>query len=261
MEQRFMAAVVHDPEGRLARSASREARKLCEIYESVCVVATPETAASTLEPLLASGVRIAFEEAGRIGESRRRALRNALEAGALSVHYCDLDRALYWTSNHGHELRTLAQSETGAFALLGRTRRAWLSHPASQRVTEELTNTAISSLIGLRVDATAGSCLLSKEVASLILSRSTEPTNATDGEWPAIVYAALGSSAFISRACDGLAFETPTYYAEEVANTGSLEAWVKLNYDKAEVWRARMQLSLVSIDALIRIVGRKQVGP
>ena len=95
---------------------------------------------------------------------------------------------------------------------LGRT-------PAVQRVAEGATNHAASLALGRRLDATAGACWLTRAGAAIVLAGSVEETNATDLEWPALVYTA-GKGRLAYVATEGLEFETAEFYAPEIGARG-----------------------------------------
>lgn len=106
-----------------------------------------------------------------------------------------------------------------------------------------------------RLDATAGACWLSREGAKLVLAGSTEQTKATDLEWPALILKEdrrrLGGVTL-----EGLEFETAEFHGPEVAAAGGIAAWLRLAYDRPEVWRDRLRLAADSVDALTRVLGQ-----
>ena len=140
------------------------------------------------------------------------------------------------------------------YACLGRTARAFATHPDVQRLTETVTNTALSLALGRRLDAVAGASWLSRAGAELILPRSIETTNATDLEWPALIALVDPRRIGLLR-CEGLEFETAAFYPEAIAAAGGLAAWLHRTYDHPESWRARTQLAADSIAALARVLG------
>jgi hypothetical protein len=117
-----------------------------------------------------------------------------------------------------------------------------------------VTNATVSAALGRRVDVTSGSCLVSRAAAELIVRVSSEVSNATDAEWPAIVLLEKGARGFATKRVEGLAFETPAFFEEEIARAGSLEAWAAERYDTPAMWRSRLQLSMDSVSALVRVL-------
>ena len=91
------------------------------------------------------------------------------------------------------------------------------------------------------MDVTAGSNGTSLAGATTILAHSIEPTNATDCEWPLIVANQPEMQVqFIET--DGLAFETATFFGDEVFAAA----------DSAENWAKRVQLARESVEASLR---------
>jgi hypothetical protein len=123
-----------------------------------------------------------------------------------------------------------------------------------------VTNAAVSSALGRRVDATSGSSLIRREAGELIIRASSEVSNATDAEWPAIIFLAEGARALATKRVEGLAFETPAYFEAEIKRAGSLEAWTAERYDTPAMWRSRLQLSMDSVAALVRVLAEGGPG-
>jgi hypothetical protein len=252
-----LASTAHSPDGRLISALTRNASLLGR-YEAV-FVAVSEASDARLCGQLADLGAVVLPGDSRIGVARRAALAAAGAVADDAILYCDFDRWLHWAGRFPDELaavpaRPARRRPAPWYVCLGRTARAFATHPAPQRVAEGATNRALSLLVGRRLDATAGACWLSREGAELILRESTEATNATDLEWPALMYRAdpwrLGS-----LACEGLEFETAAFYPEEVAAAGGEAAWIRATYERPEVWRDRLRLAADSVAAACRVLG------
>ncbi len=252
-----LTATLHDPDGRL-RPALEERGERLEGYAAVYVAATAATDRRLGEMLRERGAMvIAGDE--RIGVARRAALGAAVDRGHAGYLACDFDRWLHWAGCFPEELagvpsRLAKRRPAPWYACLGRTGRAFASHPPVQRAAERATNHALSLAVGRRLDATAGACWLSAEGAGLILRESVEATNATDLEWPALIHRADPRRlAFL--ATEGLEFETAIFAAAEVAEAGGGAAWVRARYERPEVWLARLRLAADSVEAACRVLG------
>ncbi len=101
------------------------------------------------------------------------------------------------------------------YVCLGRTARAFATHPAAQRLPETATNRALSAAAGRPLDAVAGAAWLTPEAAEIILAGSREPTAATDLEWPALILR-HDPSRLRGLRCEGLEWETPDFHAAEI---------------------------------------------
>lgn len=250
-----LVATVHDPEGRFLDLARRSGASLAH-YSASYFRATPTTDLNLLKFLHEFG-HVTVGEANQIGQSRREVLRQARSNGAEAILYCDFDRWLHWEENHQTELEGLTAAiqrthSDKSYVCLGRTERAFGTHPRVQRRTEEFSNGIISLLVGQELDATAGACWLTARAADLILSASIETSNATDLEWPALV-AVRDRSLLGGLRLDGLEFETATFHRREIAAAGGLDSWLAATYERPEVWEGRLGLMTASVRAALRV--------
>ncbi len=251
---------VHDPEFRIGRVLQALLPDLNLPYRGAYGTASPETADATVSLLEKLGP-VRRDTANRaIGVARRQALKLALEGPAGYFHYCDLDRLLHWWRTYPDELRaTVARIPGCDYLVVGRTDRAFQTHPECQRLTEAITN-RVGTLLLRRFwpdapgwDFAAGSAALSRAVAAQILARSRAESNATDLEWPVLAAAAGHRVEFV--AVEGLEFETADYYPDEVAASGSVDAWVEARSTLDE-WIARTRLTYESLLAAREALGR-----
>ncbi|MHB8990794.1 MAG: hypothetical protein ACYC66_04015 [Chloroflexota bacterium] len=249
-----LVSTLHDPDGRMVDATSRLYGRIANLYEGVAVVPTSSTSPRLLDALPGAIVRPLAESDGSIGVGRRHALRLGIESGARHLHYCDFDRVLHWVERYPEELDSaLGAIQRHDYLILGRTDRAFATHPRVQRDTETITNHAFSLWYGKPVDVTAGSCGVSLQAAELLLRRSTAQTNATDAEWPALVCLSEGLRVGYLET-EGLEFETPDYFRDEIARAGSLDAWLEERSRPLAAWIARTRLTLESLEAALAVV-------
>jgi len=253
-----LIATVHDPERRLLPMIEGCGEALAA-YPAVYVFATEHTDPQVLDALRAGGVSIDVGPAGASGVGQRHVLVTAVAAGHEHLFYCDVDRWLHWAGSFPQELSRLAgrieQDHADAwYVCLGRTDRAFRTHPLAQTLPETITNRALSTVAGRRLDATAGAAWIRSAGARLILAGSTVTTKATDLEWPGLIIRAdrkRVQGAFL----EGLEFETADAWPEEIARLGSVEAWMQDTYDQPRTLRDRLQLAADSITALMEVTG------
>ncbi len=248
-----LVTTLHDPAGRMVKATRRWLAPLKEMYETIAVVPTSATSPLLLETLQGTVVEPLEESNGSIGVGRRHALRLGLESGTPHLHYCDFDRILHWIWRYPQELASVVEAiQQHDYLILGRTERAFATHPRVQRDTEGITNHAFSLWFGHPVDVSAGSCGVSRRAAERLLEGSTAPTNATDAEWPALVRLMKGGRVGYLQT-EGLEFETPDYFEDEIAQAGSLEAWLEERSRSLSGWISRTRLTLESIEATQRV--------
>jgi hypothetical protein len=187
-----------------------------------------------------------------IGDVRRETIRVALGESTTHLQMSDFDRALHWVAHYPLEL-DLVVGEIMHYDLLvlGRTPRAWATHPAYQAETEPLFNRVFALVTGMPWDVGAGSRGLSRRAAEMLLQRSCEETVGVDAELPLLALAQDGYRVGY-RACEGLEFETADRFGPEIAAAGSYEAWeAQINSDPAR-WAYRLKVALLIAEAAVR---------
>ena len=255
-----LITTVHDPERRLLRGL-RGCGAALSTYGAVYAFVTENTDSRVIKGLCEADVHTEVGPAGVSGIGQRTVLASAVRAGHNDIFYCDFDRWLHWRGAYPEELESLPRRIGREYAdawylCLGRTERALATHPVAQSLPETITNRALSTVAGNELDATAGAAWIRSAGAKLILDGSTVNTKATDLEWPGLVLRedlARVQGAFL----EGLEFETADGYAKEIAEMGSLEAWIRATYDRPEILRERLQLAAESITALMHVTGER----
>ena len=226
-------------------------------YPAVSVAATVVTDPRVTTRLEQLGVRVV--EGGVTGVARRAALE-AIPSG-LGSSNIDFDRWLHWLMAWPEELALLSSRVERVAArqkvkpwciVLGRTARAFQTHPSVQRLPETATNRTLSLAAGKSLDAVSGAVWLSTEAREIVLASSSEETAATDLEWAGLILrrdpARLHGLRF-----EGLEWETPDLHTAEIARSGGLEHWVRETYDTPAMWTSRLQLAAASVSALQRV--------
>jgi hypothetical protein len=254
-----LAATHHDPTNAMLPQALRVLPHLHTLYTSIVMLATPTTGERTMETLRAHDVRVEREPHSdrigleTVGLARQQAIRLAAELDAEFVQLCDWDRVLHWAELYPDELRDVADAiPRHDLLILGRTPRAFATHPRVQRDTETIVNHTFGLAFGQELDVTAASRGLSHRSLDALLSLpSPEPTIGNDCAWP--LYLARFPELVIGYAAtEGLEWETPDRYADEIGAAGGLDAWIA-NFDaRPEQWEFRMQLALHEVAAINR---------
>jgi hypothetical protein len=171
------------------------------------------------------------------------------------VHLCDFDRLLHWWHHWRDELAaTLARLPAADLTILGRTERAWSTHPANQLETEGLANRLVSHFYGADVDIASGSRGLSRQAVEFLGTHSRVHDVGTDGEWPLLLRRAARFRC-AQLLVEGLEFETADAYPDEVAAAGGPDAWnAGLDRDAGR-WAFRTRLAGDIIAGALSAVG------
>lgn len=255
-----LVATLHDPDASCLPFLERsDVVAALGWYPSVTVAATVVTDARVIDRLQALGVLTV--EGGTTGVARRAALEDS--APHLASCNIDFDRWLHWLTTWPDELGNLSdriarvvgrQKITPWCVVLGRTARAFATHPLVQRLPETATNRTLSLAAGKTLDAVSGAVWLSAEGREIVLASSVEASAATDLEWAGLILR-QDSARLHGLRFEGLEWETPDFHAAAIAEAGSLESWTQQNFDTAAMWTSRLQLASASVSALQRVLG------
>ncbi len=252
-----LAATLHDPDDRQLDQALRVLPALRQRYAALVVVASPQTTAHSRATLADAGVAIVAQAPGAgsletLGLVRRQTLAAALDRGASHLHLCDWDRVIHWAEHWPAELaEVVAAIPSYDCLILGRTTRAWATHPQVQRDTEALINHVFGLAWGQPLDITAASRGLSARAAQHLLAHCPEPTIGNDGAWP-LALARDPALVIGYAATEGLEWETPDRYADEIAAVGGLDAWLAHFDHDLDHWATRLKLAQLEAEAIGR---------
>jgi len=192
MHRVTLVSTLHDSVGWSIAPLNEQAKFLREIYDRRLVVVTKMTSPKVVDALEASGWVLVSPKSNigvdNISDSRRRVLSAGLDSSTNHIHIVDMDRILHWAANYPDELReTVAHIPSSDFTILGRTPRAFMTHPRNQTDTESIANRVFSLIYGRDIDITAASRGISSEAAEIILRYSKGRFFDSDSEWPTIL--------------------------------------------------------------------------
>jgi hypothetical protein len=135
------------------------------------------------------------------------------------------------------------------FTVLGRTPRAFESHPRIQRDTEAIVNHVFSTVSGHAWDVTAATRGLSRQAAEAILAGCPDIEVSTDVSWP-LYLVRMGGFTLSYLETDGMEFETPDRYEDQIGQAGGLAQWIaRLDADPRN-WAHRLDMARVEVEAM-----------
>ena len=174
-----LAILYHDPDGKLESQVRQMLPILTGIFSGIAICASPQANGDVLTIWQNAGALIEVESRStnpaiyKLGMARRAAVTLALDLGTSHVLYCDGDRIVHWAAHYPDELCAAAERiHEYDFTVLGRTERAFQSHPGVQRDTEGIINTVFGACyrpelgygIGIAWVIAAGDCGLKRTV-------------------------------------------------------------------------------------------------
>jgi len=251
-----LAATYHDPDGRLQEQSGRLLPILQKLFSGIAIQASSVTMPEALAPLAAAGVQVSHDplEASSglatVGRSRLSAVGMALAQQASTVLYVDWDRALHWAEIYPEELKsTLDRVVEYDCLVVGRSERAFTSHPRFQTDTEAIINHLFAVVSGNQWDVTAATRGLSRRAAEAILAGCADQEVSVDVSWPLFLQHA-GSYSLGYLATEGMEFETADRYSAEIAAAGGRDRWIAALERDPRHWAHRLHLAQIEVAAL-----------
>ena len=259
-----LTMVYHDPAGRMLDQLARTLPAITSIFADVIVQASASANQQGVRWLRDAGAqvfpaRLSSAPNGPhradgigIGRLRREVVRLACQHTAAShALYCDADRVLHWAEFYPAEFRAASEAvQQFDFTVLGRTPRAFESHPRTQRDTEVIINRLFGQVSGLPWnDVTSGARGVSRAAVEAIVANVEDDELSTDISWTMYVQQNTAWSIGYIEA-DGLEFETADRFADEVSAIGYAAWLARLENDPHE-WAFRFDLARVEIEALL----------
>lgn len=256
-----LAITYHDPEGRMRDQIARALSALARIFATIAVQASPTANQGCLELFATAGALIAREDdprsdgARRTSQGRRATIATALTTGAPFLMYCDGDRVLHWVERYPDELAALARRvPDNDFTVIGRTPRAFDSHPRIQRDTEAIINHVFGVVSARDWDVTAAARGMSRRAAEAIVATCPDGGIATDVVWPLFLRRA-GGFTLGYVATEGLEFETGDRYPDQIAAAGGYDRWLaQLDADPRR-WAHRLDAARIEVEAMVPFIG------
>jgi hypothetical protein len=194
------------------------------------------------------------------GEGRHASLAAALDGAVDTIHYVDFDRLLRWVETRPEEWKVAVQALEGLDCVIfGRTEAAYSTHPQALVKTEAISNRVVSHLLGMLVDASAGSKGFSRGAVEFLLAHSRQGRAlGMDGEWPVLLHRAGYRVDYME--VDGLDWESADRY-QDVPASPERQSRTAAEYDRdASNWRHRAavaeEIVAAGLEASLRKIGK-----
>ena len=261
-----LATTVHDPGGRMLEQTARALPVLRDVFAGIAAQATHAASDKTLGLLHDAGALIRQDPAERfagymkLGRPRRESVELALQSDQPFILFCDFDRVIHWAEYYLDELAAVvARLSESDFTVLGRTERAFASHPRVQRDTESIINHVFAMTSDKPWDITAAARGLSRHAAEAMLAGCPDESIGTDASWPLFMQRAGGfSMSYI--ATEGLEFETADRFGDEIAVAGGLAQWLARMDADPRNWAQRLEMARLSVEAMLPYVRNQAQG-
>jgi hypothetical protein len=242
MKNISLATPLHDPNSLIIPILLKNGEKLMELYEGkIGINVTQNTSKKTLNVFNDLGIETNIIEASAgLGDDYRKAIKAALKYNTPVIQLLDFDRALHWIERFPEELSKVLEeivSKKG-FTSFVRSRRAFETHPITQRSTETAVNAIASEVAGMGVDIMSGSFAMERKLAEQILEESKRNDFGFYAE-PLMIGKKNG---FLIQTVevDGLEWETPDQYKDQIEKYG-YSGWLD-RFESLNEWEKRVKL-------------------
>lgn len=255
-----LSITYHDPQGGLIPQISQHLPRLQQMFSDIAVRASRQANDGSLSLFESLGALVEVDsspdqnQGPQIGRARREALALALEFDTPFYMHCDGDRILHWVENYPIELADIIRRiPEHDFTVLGRTTRAFNSHPRMQRDTEAIVNHLFHANTGSAWDVMIGARGLSRRAAQAVVDRSQDNEISVDVTWPLLIRSLEGYS-LAYFATEGLEFETHDRFGDELEAAGSLNAWMQQLDSDIHKWLHRLEYVRLDLEAMLPFV-------
>jgi hypothetical protein len=158
-----------------------------------------------------------------------------------SLLYTDFDRLVHWVMRFPEELAQIITSQlNNEFVLIGRTARAFNTHPETQRSTEQLANTFGSQILNVAktIDLVSACWMAKKPLIEKGLSFETTTSRGFYAMWPIHFWTLAKIPHYVE--VEGMEWETPDRYQKEITELG-YDHWLE-QFQTSDEWKRRVGL-------------------
>lgn len=248
----ILVSPLHDSEARLEEEIIKYGSKLNDIVENSFVASVTKNSSkkifSALEKSELNYKILPLEIENTLGNNYRNAIRLGLEKNTTHVLLVDFDRSLHWVRRFPLELEQIKKTldNLKGFTSFVRSRRAFESHPLTQRATETTINAIASELAKKDIDIMSGAFGLDKNFAEVLLKSSSRNDF---GFYAEILEIALKNNIQINTVeVEGLEWETPDQYKDKIEKEGYSQ-WLN-EFESLPEWEKRVKLIEKSTEVL-----------
>ena len=253
----ILSSTYHDPYFRLKSLLATALPMIKEIFSQKIVYCTPSTKDAAYEFLTNEGFQVIISESIKQVENYKKSIKIAVDyvenSQVQKIFYIDFDRLIHWINSYPDEFYNLFKSNSDVDYLhIGRTSRAFKTHPATQKETEKIINDLSSKTLGFKetIDIISVCYLFTRELGERIIEFKDTTTTGFYCVWPIIFWKLALKTRYIE--VEGLEWESPDRFQPEISKVGYNE-WLR-EFQSPEEWKKRVQFVQDAIDELTLVV-------
>lgn len=253
----ILSSTYHDPHFRLKSLLVLALPTINELFSQKIVYCTPSTNNDAYDFLTNEGIQVIISESIKQVENYKKSIKIAIDnvenPDNQKIFYIDFDRLIHWINSYPDEFRNIFKINSDIDYLhIGRTSRAFETHPSTQKETEKIINELGSKTLGSKetMDIISVCYLFTKELGEKILKFKNFTKTGFYCTWPIIFWKYASKNRYIE--VNGLEWETPDRFQTEITKVG-YDEWLK-KFQSPEEWKKRVQFVQDAIDELTLLV-------
>ncbi len=240
----LLCSTFHDPEFRLKSLLNKVASIIIKFFSKTVICLTPTTSEEVYKFLSQEGFKIVIEPSIRNVDTYRKAIIETLnkieKPQTEKIFYIDFDRLIHWIDAYPNEFIDLINNRIDVDYLhIGRTLRAFETHPLTQQKTEFIVNEIGSKVLGFSktIDIISVCCIFTKELGEKLMDIKNETATGFYCTWPLLFWNWATKKQYIE--VEGLEWETPDRFKAEIANLG-FNNWMN-QFQSPNEWEKRVR--------------------
>ncbi|MCP4764342.1 MAG: hypothetical protein GY870_21390 [archaeon] len=257
----ILVSTFHDPDSSLLDLLKKTLPDIKELFEIRVVCCTPSTDEIMKNLLIKEGFKVITSPSMRQVETYRSTIQLGIDSfkdfddltkNGKNIFHIDFDRLLHWISKYPAELRQiLIENKEYEFVHIGRTTRAFETHPITQKKTEIIVNQLGSKVLGFTQthDILSVCYIITKKLAEKLLKVKNRTSVGFYCTWPIYLWSWSSSNKYLE--VEGHEWETPDRFKKEILEIG-YDNWV-LKFQNSSEWKKRVRFIDECMEELFEI--------
>lgn len=239
----ILCSTFHDPELKLRDLIIKALPSIRKLFSAIIIACTEVTSKKLKAALPKNRYTIVGTPSSKVVDTYVLGFRTALghlEKENRKVFYIDFDRLVHWILEYPEELKNvLRETQEYDYFHIGRSKRAFESHPETQKNTEKIINNIGSEALDFEnpKDLISVCFVFNKTLCQKILSLENKTSTGFYGTWPLIFWSEASTKNYME--VEGLEWETPDRYISEIKEIG-YSNWLK-HFQSASEWKKRVR--------------------
>ncbi|MBD3254404.1 MAG: hypothetical protein GF383_04885 [Candidatus Lokiarchaeota archaeon] len=241
----ILCSTFHDPEFKLRHHLNSAMTKIQQSFSKKIVCCTPITSNKAISSLKELDFHVVLGreliQVNNYNLALSAAINETNNPNNQRIFYVDFDRLIHWSNNYPDELlATIDQCKEVELLHIGRSERAFNTHPSTQKATENIVNEFGSKVLELKkpVDLISVCYSFTKNLGKKLLELAHTTYTGFYGAWPVILWRNAKTKKYIE--VEGQEWETPDRFAEVIEKIG-YESWLE-EFQTPKEWEKRVKL-------------------